>query len=121
MSRGHSAEDDINFLRSYANLVAAAVERLRISHEAEQAQKSLRAERKPLPRHRRERDRLCHYHLRPERADHRLESGAGAILGWEEAEILGQPTDLIFTPEDRAANVPALEMQKALSDRTCRR
>ena len=66
-------EHDTNFLRSYANLLAAAVERFRIR-------------------------------------------GAKAVLGWDEAEVVGQQGDLIFTPEDRAANRPEVEMKKALTE-----
>ncbi len=41
--------------------------------------------------------------------------GAYRILGWTEAEILGKPADCIFTPGDRQKNVPASEMQVALT------
>ncbi len=41
--------------------------------------------------------------------------GARAVLGWEEAEVLGQSGALIFLPEDRAASVPEAEMRKARS------
>jgi PAS domain S-box-containing protein len=40
--------------------------------------------------------------------------GARRILGYEEAEILGQSCDVWFPPEDRAANVPTQEMCRAL-------
>ncbi len=40
-------------------------------------------------------------------------TGAERIMGWAEAEVLGQTTDLIFTPEDRAQGVPAQELQDA--------
>ena len=33
--------------------------------------------------------------------------GAARIKGWDATEILGQPYDVFFTPEDRAAGVPA--------------
>ncbi|MBP2449078.1 sensor histidine kinase [Rhizobium leguminosarum] len=41
--------------------------------------------------------------------------GAHRILGWEEAEIIGQPVALIFTPEDRETGVPQREMAAALT------
>lgn len=41
--------------------------------------------------------------------------GARRILGWEESEMIGQPADVIFTPQDRQAGVPAQEMQAALT------
>lgn len=39
--------------------------------------------------------------------------GAQAITGIAPAEILGQPTDVIYIAEDRAAGVPAKEMKQA--------
>ncbi len=38
--------------------------------------------------------------------------GAHNVLGWQEAEALGQPARLFFTPEDRAAEVPEKEMER---------
>ena len=38
--------------------------------------------------------------------------GAHNVLGWQEAEALGQPAHLFFTPEDRAAEVPEKEMEE---------
>jgi PAS domain S-box-containing protein len=40
--------------------------------------------------------------------------GAERILGYSEAEILGQPAAVLFTPEDREAAVPEQEMKKAI-------
>ena len=40
--------------------------------------------------------------------------GARLILGWTEHEMLGKPVDRIFTPDDRAAGRPEVEMQAAL-------
>jgi PAS domain S-box-containing protein len=39
--------------------------------------------------------------------------GAEAILGYSEWEIIGQPTDLIFTEEDKAAAIPQKELLAA--------
>ena len=41
--------------------------------------------------------------------------GAELILGWSEPEMLGRTAETIFTQEDRAAGVPAFEMQQALA------
>ncbi|BDL41787.1 PAS domain S-box protein [Methylorubrum sp. GM97] len=41
-------------------------------------------------------------------------SGAAEILGWQPEEMCGHPADAFFTPEDRAAGIPAREMQAAL-------
>ncbi len=37
--------------------------------------------------------------------------GAEGILGWSEAEMIGQPAAIFFTPEDRAAGIPDEEMR----------
>src|SRR5205809_354114 len=39
--------------------------------------------------------------------------GVGRMLGFEEAEIVGQPFARIFTPEDIALGVPGRELEKA--------
>lgn len=43
-------------------------------------------------------------------------AGAQRILGYEEGEVLGQPSDFIFMPEDRAAGVPARELETARAE-----
>jgi PAS domain S-box-containing protein len=45
----------------------------------------------------------------------RWNSGAERILGWRESEVLGDPSHVIFTPEDRAASRPETEMHLALT------
>jgi PAS domain S-box-containing protein len=42
-------------------------------------------------------------------------AGAERILGYTEPEILGQPSAIIFTPEDRERCIPEKEMQTALA------
>lgn len=39
--------------------------------------------------------------------------GAEEVFGWTPAEAVGQPVDLTFTPEDRAAGVPQAERREA--------
>ena len=41
-------------------------------------------------------------------------AGAERILGWSEKEMLGERTHAFFTPDDRAANRPEIEMTLAL-------
>jgi PAS domain S-box-containing protein len=41
--------------------------------------------------------------------------GAVDILGWAAQDAIGQSVDIIFTPEDRASNIPAMELGNALS------
>lgn len=40
-------------------------------------------------------------------------SGAEQVFGYTAEEVIGQPNAIVFTPEDRAQNVPAQEMQQA--------
>ncbi|MCJ2083506.1 PAS domain S-box protein [Methylobacterium sp. J-090] len=44
----------------------------------------------------------------------RWNAGAELIMGWHEAEMLGRPIDVVFTPEDRADGLPQEEMRLAL-------
>lgn len=41
-------------------------------------------------------------------------AGAERLLGYAAEEVLGQPTDIFFTPEDRASRVPQRELEQAL-------
>ena len=43
-------------------------------------------------------------------------TGAEKILGYSEEEIIGQPCDLLFTPEDRTRGAPEAERTTALRD-----
>src|SRR5579885_5574 len=40
--------------------------------------------------------------------------GAQSIFGWQESEVTGRSFDLLFAPEDQAANKPAEELGRAL-------
>jgi PAS domain S-box-containing protein len=42
-------------------------------------------------------------------------AGAARLMGWSEAEMLGRPCEMFFTPEDRADGVPGREMDAVLS------
>jgi PAS domain S-box-containing protein len=43
-------------------------------------------------------------------------AGAERVLGWQEAEILGQSASCVFVPEDVAHGIPARELAKAAAD-----
>jgi PAS domain S-box-containing protein len=40
-------------------------------------------------------------------------TGAERLLGWSEEEVIGQPAEIFYTPEERAQGVPQKEMQRA--------
>ena len=40
-------------------------------------------------------------------------AGSEAVFGWAEADIVGRPVEVLFTPEDRAAGVPRREFDTA--------
>jgi PAS domain S-box-containing protein len=42
-------------------------------------------------------------------------AGAHRLLGWDEAEIIGQPAEIIFTEQDRRDGIPQKEMAAALA------
>jgi PAS domain S-box-containing protein len=42
--------------------------------------------------------------------------GASRLLGWSEAEAVGQDAAMIFTPDQRASGIPRQERQQALAD-----
>ncbi len=46
-------------------------------------------------------------------------AGAERMLGYVEAEVLGESASIVFTPEDRAAGVPERELSQAAADGRC--
>lgn len=54
--------------------------------------------------------------LDPERRVNSWNTGAEAIYGYSEAEILGEAGDILFIPEDRARGNPEKEVQTALKE-----
>jgi PAS domain S-box-containing protein len=46
----------------------------------------------------------------------RWNDGACNILGWTEEEMIGQPADRVFTPEDRLAGIPEQEARAAQAE-----
>ncbi|HEX8386462.1 MAG TPA: chemotaxis protein CheB, partial [Rubricoccaceae bacterium] len=56
------------------------------------------------------------YTIDPERRVTSWNAGAQALFGYAEDEILGQSSDILFTPEDRAAGAPEHEAAQALAE-----
>ena len=54
--------------------------------------------------------------MTPDRAITSWSAGAQAIFGWSAEAMIGQPFDTIFVAEDRAADIPRLEVAKAAAD-----
>ena len=72
-----------------------------------------------LARHRIFADSVKDYALIEFSEDNRITSwsrGAEQLTGWTEAEVLGQPASIIFTPEDRARGEVEKELETALRD-----
>src|SRR5438045_3169484 len=42
--------------------------------------------------------------------------GAERVLGYAEGEVLGQPSSVLFTPEDRRQGIPEEELRTALRE-----
>lgn len=55
------------------------------------------------------------FRLDPEGRFASWNAGAQRLLGYAEDEIVGRAGDVIFTPEDRAAGAPALELSTAIA------
>jgi two-component system CheB/CheR fusion protein len=54
--------------------------------------------------------------LNTERHINSWNTGAEAMMGYSEQEIIGQSGDIIFTEEDREKNAPEMEIEKARSE-----
>lgn len=61
-------------------------------------------------------ERAVDYAIFSTDAEGRIETwpqGARQVFGWTEEEVLGQPIEITFTPEDRAEGAPAAEREMA--------
>jgi two-component system, chemotaxis family, CheB/CheR fusion protein len=54
--------------------------------------------------------------MTPEGRIHSWNTGAQRMYGYSSEDIVGRPFDVLFTQEDREANVPATELERARSD-----
>ncbi|MCQ8278601.1 PAS domain S-box protein [Acetobacteraceae bacterium KSS8] len=111
---GILTEQQLFILKALARAVMARLEQRKALAERDQA---LLAERRSQSHSRQILDSAVDYAIISFDLEGRVTSwneGAHRILGWTEPEMLGQPADRIFTPEDVASGRPAKEMGDAL-------
>jgi PAS domain S-box-containing protein len=102
----HWREDEIDLAREITGRIWTRLERAR----AEQALRESEAKLKATM------DSAADYAIitmNTERKIERWNTGAEKIFGYTAEEITGEPADMIFTPDDKANNVPQKEMETA--------
>lgn len=105
-SSGQFDEADLAFMQGFANLLGVAIERQR----AEAARRESDEQARVIIEGARD------YAIFTMDAAGTITSwcpGAEAIFGWSGEDIVGQDGAILFTPEDREAGVPELELAKA--------
>ncbi|MFN3818261.1 PAS domain S-box protein [Blastomonas sp.] len=98
-------EPDIQFLKTYAMILGPAIDRLRTAAALKTSDKRLQLL-----------DNARAYVMLISDADDTITGwlgGSEEILGWSSDEAIGQSAHMIFTDEDRAANVPTMELARA--------
>jgi PAS domain S-box-containing protein len=98
-------DPDIQFLKTYAMVLGPVIDRLQTISALKVADERLKLI-----------ENARAYVMIVSDADDRITAwlaGSEEILGWSPAEAIGQPAALIFTDEDRAANVPEQELAQA--------
>jgi PAS domain S-box-containing protein len=99
-------EADVQFLRTYAMVLGPVIDRLRKARDLAQATEKYRL----IVENARD------YAIILSDEDDNITDwlpGAAAIFGWTADEIVGKPSALLFTPEDRLAGQPAWEIDTA--------
>lgn len=102
-------QSDIEFLRTYANLLGPVIDRLF----------KVQALRATEERFRLTVETATDYAIFVTDAEGRITDwlpGAEAVFGWSAEEVQGQPAAVIFTPEDREAGVSEWEVETARRD-----
>lgn len=103
-------EQDVQFLKTYAMMLGPAIERLKTASALKVADERLQL----IENARAYVMVICD-------EDDRITAwlaGSEELLGWSPSEAIGQPISMIFTDEDRAAGVPARELQRMREDGT---
>ena len=110
---GHFDPADVHFMTTFADLLGLAIERRTSEAERERMARSLSESEERL---RLIIESLNDYAIIITNSEGRITSwspGAANIFGYQAEEVLGQPVDVLFTPEDRAAGEPQREIEQA--------
>lgn len=98
-------DPEVHFLKTYAMILGPVIDRLRTASALKVADERLKLI-----------ENARAYVMIVSDAEDRITAwlaGSEEILGWSAAEAIGRPAHLIFTDEDREANVPAQELALA--------
>jgi PAS domain S-box-containing protein len=107
--RREFGDEDIGFLRTYAMALGPVVDRLQTVEQLTETEQRLQLVV----------ENARSYIMVLSDADDLITdwlAGSQGILGWTRAEIIGQPSANLFTPEDRAAGMPQRELARARAD-----
>lgn len=99
-------QEDIEFLKTYSMVLGPVIDRLKTAAVLKETDERLRL----IVNNARA------YVLVVSDAEDRITDWLGGsedILGWSSSEAIGMTTDMIFTPEDRAAGMPSRELSGA--------
>ena len=99
-------EEDTEFLRTYAAILGPVIDRLHKTQKLQTTEERFRL----IVENARD------YAILVTDTEDRITDwtpGAEAVFGWTAEEVIGQPSSLIFTPEDRASHVDEDEVETA--------
>ncbi len=99
-------KEDVEFVKTYAMVLGPVVDRLKAVFELKQTDERLRLMAESA------RDYIVVF-SDPDDLITEWLGGSEQILGWSADEVMGKPTDFIFTPEDREAGAPERELRLA--------
>lgn len=119
-SPGRFEQDDLAFMQGFAGLLGLAIDRYRVEDERDDALARLHRERECLRKSEEEARAIvagaADYAIVTTDTDGGITSwspGAVTIFGWTTDAILGQHIAVLFTPEDREAEIPERECDAA--------
>jgi PAS domain S-box-containing protein len=104
-------EEDTEFLRTYSIILGPVIDRLHKAHQLQMNEERFRLVV----------ENALDYAILVIDAQGRIGDwfpGAEAVFGWTAQEAIGQPISIIYTPEDRAAQEDAKEIETARAEGT---